>query len=97
MAEVRLSPRASADLDDIAAYGLARHGKDSAAAYFQSFHKVFALLEDHPLSGQIDEDTGFRRWHHRSHRIFYRVDEAEVLIVRIVHQSRDVGRVEFEG
>ena len=95
MAEVRLSPSALADLDDIVAYGIERHGKESAAAYFSSFDSVFALLDDHPLSGQIDEDTGFRRRHHRTHRIFYRVEDEVVLIVRIIHQSRDLGRVEF--
>jgi plasmid stabilization system protein ParE len=49
MAEVRLSPRASADLDDIAAYGLARHGNEIASEYFSRFDKVFALRVDYPV------------------------------------------------
>ncbi len=96
MPEVRLSPGASADLDDILAYGLEYHNEATAKAYLLSFSKVFALLEDYPFSGQIDEETGFRRWHHSSHRVFYQVEGNTVKIVRIIHHSRDVDRVVFE-
>ena len=93
MAEAILSPEASAGLDNILIYGLTHHGEVPAAAYLRGFNAAFKRLEDYPFSGQIDEETGFRRWHHRSHRIFYRVDRDVVLIVRIIHHSRDVNEI----
>jgi toxin ParE1/3/4 len=97
MPEVRLSPGASADLDDILAYGLKYHHETTAKAYLLSFNKVFALLEDYPFSGQIDEEIGLRRWHHGSHRVFYQIEGDTVLIVRIIHHSRDVDQVNFDS
>ncbi len=93
MAEVILSPEASADLDDIFVYGLINHHEAAAAVYLYGFNAAFKRLKDYPFSGQIDEETGFRRWHYRSHRIFYRVDRDVVLIVRIIHHSRDVNEI----
>ena len=93
MAEVIFSPEASADLNDILIYGLINHHEATAAAYLRGFNAAFKRLEDYPFSGQIDEETGFRRWHHHSHRIFYRVDDDVVLIVRIIHHSRDVNEI----
>ena len=93
MVEVILSPEASADLDDIFAYGLINHGDATATAYLRGFNLAFKRLEDYPLSGQVDEETGFRRLHYSSHRIFYPVDDDVVLIVRIIHHSRDVNEI----
>jgi toxin ParE1/3/4 len=94
MAEVILSPEASADLNDILIYGLINHGEATASTYLRGFNAAFKRLEDYPLSGQIDEEIGFRRCHYRSHRVFYRVNKDMVLIVRIIHHSRDVSGVE---
>jgi plasmid stabilization system protein ParE len=59
MAEVILSPEASADLNDILIYGLINHHEVTAAAYLRGFNAAFKRLEDYPFSGQIDEETVF--------------------------------------
>jgi toxin ParE1/3/4 len=90
---LELSEEADADLDELLEYGIRNFGLAVGREYYFSFDKAFALLRKTSEAGQFDEDIGFRRWHHRSHRIFYRVDGKVVLIVRIIHHSRDVGEI----
>ena len=95
---LELSEAADADLVDLLEYGIDNFGLAAGREYHFSFDNVFAFLCGTPKAGQIDEETqtGLRRWHHRSHRIFYRAEGEVVLIVRIIHQSRDVERLKFD-
>jgi toxin ParE1/3/4 len=91
---LELSAEADADLTEILSYGTERFGEAAADAYFFSFEKSFELLRRHPEAGQVDEQSRhhLRRFLHKSHRIFYRLGDDAVLIVRVFHHSRDVGR-----
>jgi toxin ParE1/3/4 len=90
---LELSEEADADLDELLEYGILSFGIEVGREYYFSFDKAFAVLRATREAGQADNETSFRRWHHRSHRIFYRVDKDVVLIVRIIHHSRDVNEI----
>ena len=94
MAEVRLSPAAEADLEDIDGFGGAVFGKEVADRYSRGFREVFDLLRRHPQIGARQPKLGrnVRSTLHRRHRIFYEVEGEVVLILRIFHQARDVKR-----
>ncbi len=91
MAEVRLSAAAKRDLADIDEYGDEQFGADVADIYSRGFNEVFALLRRHPFAGAGKPELGktIRCTIHRSHRIFYHYENDVVLIVRIIHHSRD--------
>lgn len=95
MKRLELSAEADADLTEILAFGTERFGETAADIYFFSFERSFELLRRHPEAGQIDEQSRhrLRRISHGSHRIFYRHDGEGILIVRIIHYSRDVARL----
>jgi toxin ParE1/3/4 len=88
---LELSVAADADLFDILAYGTAVHGEAASDAYYAGLADSFSFLCQTPEAGQIDAavELGLRRWRYRQHRIFYRVDEASILIVRILHVASD--------
>jgi toxin ParE1/3/4 len=97
MLRVNLSPRASNDIEDILDHGARLFGEAMAEAYLRGLNEVYCLLRDYPLAGQIEEETGlgFRRWHYRNHRLFYRVSDEEVLILRILHYARDLDGMDW--
>lgn len=94
MKRLELSVAADADLFDILAYGTAVHGETASDTYFAGLNETFAFLCEHPEAGQIDEESGLglRRWKYRQHRIFYRVQERTLLIVRVFHVAADAVR-----
>lgn len=94
MKRLDLSVAADADLFDILAYGTAVHGEVASDAYYSGMTETFAFLCKHPEAGQIDEDSGLglRRWRYRQHRIFYKVGEDVLLVVRIFHVAADAVR-----
>lgn len=83
---------ADADLDEILSYSRIRYGEEIAAEYFFSFEEVFALLSRHPMAGAaVDEiRSGLRRISHRQHRIFYRLVDGKVRVMRVLHHAMDV-------
>ncbi|HZF45193.1 MAG TPA: type II toxin-antitoxin system RelE/ParE family toxin [Sphingomonadaceae bacterium] len=94
MVELRLSVAARADLASIDEYGARQFGDDVADAYSRSFAKAFDLLCGHPELGEARPrlGIGMRCLIHRRHRIFYRVEEESLLVVRILHHAQDSRR-----
>lgn len=86
------SAPADADLDEILSYSRIRFGEDVAAEYYFSFDETFSLLSQHPLAGATADDIrpGLRRISHRQHRIFYRIVDDTVRILRVLHHAMDV-------
>ena len=91
MAEVSFTHAAVADLSEIDEYSLAHFGEEAGEAYMRGFNKAFALLRDHPQAGATASEyiKGYRCLVHRKHRIFYRLEDDKVLIVRVLHHARD--------
>ena len=94
MKRLELSVAADADLFDILAYGTAIHGEAASDAYYAGLSQALGFLCEHPEAAPVDEDSGLglRRWRYRQHRIFYRVDEDVLMIVRIFHVAADAVR-----
>jgi len=91
---LELSVAADADLFDILAYGTAVHGEAASDAYYTGLTDTFTFLCQSPEAGQVDDagGLGLRRWRYRQHRIFYRVGEDAILIVRVFHVAADAVR-----
>ena len=94
MKRLELSAAADADLLDILAYGTAVHGAIASDAYFAGLSDTIDFLCQNAGAGQVDEATGLnlRRWRYRQHRIFYRIDEQAILVVRVFHVAADAVR-----
>ena len=83
--------RAEADLDDVLAFGVQRFGHEVGLNYARGLRDSCELLRDFPKMAPVAPRTRrpTRVLHHRSHRVFYRVEPTRVLIVRILHHARD--------
>ncbi len=94
MVEVRLTALARKDLVSMREYGNEEFGGALADAYFMSIAGAFDLLARHPEAGPARPELGehIRCLSHRRHRILYRFDGAQVLVVRILHHAMDVSR-----
>ncbi len=91
---VRLSKRADLDIDEILDYSVATFGEDAAFRCYQSLKNCFSNLDGNPGMGREADylRAGLRRFEHESHIVFYTIIEAGILIVRVLHKSRDVPR-----
>lgn len=94
MAEVEFSNAAETDLVEIDEFSVTRFGEDVAEIYMHGFDAAFVRLRDYPLAAPLRPDFGggIRCLVHRQHRILYVVEGEHVLIARVIHHSRDVGR-----
>jgi|SRR6185437_858587 len=88
MPNYRFSKLARLDLIDIADYTLDRWGVDQAIRYLDSLEKGFSLIAANPEIGRKCDllRKNYRRIEHEKHVIFYRSDDAGILIVRILHR-----------
>lgn len=91
----QLTDRADADLFEISLY-LARQGSiETAERFIDAVHEQFARLADHPGMGRAREELapGLRSIPEGKYVIFYRASQDNILIVRVLHGSRDARRV----
>lgn len=92
MAEVRISEAARIDIEGIRALGVESFGEDAAERHLRDLRAAFALLAESPFAGQERPEfrQDMRAIARRPHRILYTVVGETVLIVRVIHQARDV-------
>jgi toxin ParE1/3/4 len=66
---------------------------DQADRYSNALDAAILRLADNPfLAPPVNiVASGVRRLAHQAHAIFYRVESDEVLVLRVLHQSRDAG------
>jgi toxin ParE1/3/4 len=94
MTRLRISAEALADLDDIWFH----IAKDSEVNADRFLDRLLASVTDTlltaPLAGRAREDlaVGLRSFPFADYLIFYRVQEGNVEIARIIHGRRDLGR-----
>jgi len=89
----RLSPEAETDLEDIAFYVFLESGSlDVADRVIQSVVERFDLLDAYPHAGRSRDDLrpGIRGFPVGEYVVLYRVEGADVAIVRVVRGSRDL-------
>ena len=92
MPKLRTAPAAREDIREIKAYSRAAFGPHAVTAYLGGLRAIFDLLEGRPLAGGAEPDLGInvRSFGYRSHRIYYRLDGDDLLVIRILHHARDV-------
>lgn len=94
MADYRLSRRAVVDLEAIADYTIAEHGIAQARLYRDSLKSCLEQLASNPTMGRKAEQLapGLRRFEHKSHIVFYMIDNNILHVVRVLHSRMDVRR-----
>ena len=94
MAGYALSPAAEADVEEIWDYTVRNWGEAQAERYTRDIRDACEALGDGTLSGRSAENirAGYRKAVVGSHVVFYRVRDDVVEVIRILHQSMDVGR-----
>jgi toxin ParE1/3/4 len=89
----RVARRAQADLDEIGDYIVREGGsREVAERFIRSITGRFGFLAEHPYAGRARDDLGSRRRSFQVDRylIIYRLRGRDVLVLRVVHGSRDL-------
>lgn len=88
----KLTPEAENDLIEIYVYGFQKFGEMQAEKYFSELEGCFQILSEKPLISR--ERTEFtpsvRIHHHGRHLVIYIIQNNQVLIVRVLHDSMDL-------
>jgi toxin ParE1/3/4 len=94
MSQLRLTPKARADLDAIWDYTVKYWGIEQAEAYLLSLGETMKLLANQPSLGRNIDDIreGYFKFPAASHIFIYRSQPNTIEIVRILHKSMDVER-----
>ncbi|SMC91190.1 type II toxin-antitoxin system RelE/ParE family toxin [Rhizobium sp. RU36D] len=84
-----LSRRAEEDIGQLLAASLAGFGERQTDIYAAGMEQTFDLLASHPEIGStfVNERSGraYRRHRYASHMIYYRIRQADIFIVRLLH------------
>lgn len=90
MPRYRLTGKAKDDLLEITLYGIARFGTEQFRRYIDKLKRRFEELaerpERYPMVQHIHK--GYRRSVCGVHSIYYRIEEEEVIIVRILGRQK---------
>ncbi len=94
MAVYRLSRKAATDLNGIYEYTIVNFGLAQAQNYLNGLHDCCGNLARQPTLGRQANQLApeLRRYEHRSHVVFYVLEEDSVTIVRVLHKSMDARR-----
>lgn len=92
VAEVEITQTARSDLLSIDDYGFGAFGEDAANRVSAGFRRVFEQLRDYPQSAPARPEYGtdIRCKMHEGYRVLYRFEARRVVVVRVLHHSRDV-------
>ena len=93
-ARLKLLARAREDMIHLRRYSRREFGAAAADRLVDDIEHAFLLLREHPFAGAEFSATvcGIRLFPARGHRIFYRVVEGVIEIVRVLHHARDVSK-----
>lgn len=92
MARLRLTRLARADLHDIGRYTRQRWGDEQCTIYLTRLDAALRTLAETPHIGRERPDIrpGLRSHPHERHVVFYRIDGADLVVLRVLHHARDV-------
>lgn len=88
-----LSAKAKSDMMEIARYTQRHWGREQRLKYLAMFDTCFTELAANPSSGKDCSDirSGYRGYPVGSHLVFYRQAGNRIEIIRILHQSMELG------
>ncbi len=93
MYSLNISSAAEADLLNIYFYGVSMFGEAQAEKYYNELQDYFEFIAQNPYSfvqvNHIKKD--YRRGVYKSHSIYYKINDKDVIIVSVVSQQ-DVKR-----
>jgi toxin ParE1/3/4 len=94
-----LSEAADQDLELIFEYSANTFVVIRAAEYLQAFESLFQSLVINNSLGQNRDEIrkGLRSIRKESHIVFYRLKDQNIIIVRVLHVSRDFPRYFIQG
>jgi len=97
VSQLRISPRASADLIEIWSY-IADDSVANADAFIDRLYETLQVLERQPGSGRRREELapGVQSFPFGRYVIFYHALGDTIEIVRVLHGARDIESI-FEG
>lgn len=92
MTKLRTAPAARDDLRNIRSFSKAKFGAAVAKTYLEGLTAIFDLIEARPSAGVPEQGLGegMRSFSFRSHRIYYRLNDEDVLVVRVLHHAQHV-------
>ena len=87
-----LSAVAEEDLGNIYDYTLSEFGENQAVKYLNGLEQTFLTLIDQPELGRKRDEISvdLRSLAYEKHVIFYGIMRESILIVRVLHGSRDI-------
>jgi toxin ParE1/3/4 len=96
MSQIRISPQAALDLDEIWNFiGIERRSPDAAYRQVEMIYDKFCILAESPLLGERRKDLGaaLRVFSAGNYVIVYRPTDDGIAVARVVHGARDIGRL----
>ncbi|EBU9317691.1 type II toxin-antitoxin system RelE/ParE family toxin [Salmonella enterica subsp. enterica serovar Amager] len=93
MKTVKLTPKASQDLEDIWYYGSHHFGEEQADKYINQISDIFQVMSDHNIGTPCPELGEYicvlpvER-----HMIYFLQPDTEIVIIRILSQHQDASR-----
>jgi toxin ParE1/3/4 len=87
-----LTWEADQELEHVFDYTEEHFGLDQALKYIYELEALFELLCDNNTLGRERNEIkpGLRSFNKESHIVFYRIANGQVIIVRVLHVSRDM-------
>lgn len=94
MFEVRITPLALSDLEDIWLYTFNEWSFEQANLYQDGLDRGISKIAENPFKGKSIDNikVGYQRFNVQHHSIFYYIQENSVTIVRILHELMDSER-----
>ncbi|EAM1290039.1 type II toxin-antitoxin system RelE/ParE family toxin [Salmonella enterica] len=93
MKTVKLTPKASQDLEDIWYYGYHNFGEEQADKYVNQISGIFPVMSDHNI-GTLRPELGeyICALPVERHMIYFLQTDTEIVIIRILSHHQDAGR-----
>ncbi|EHT04831.1 type II toxin-antitoxin system RelE/ParE family toxin [Klebsiella oxytoca] len=93
MKNVKLTPKASQDLENIWYYGYPHFGEEQADRYINQISGIFLVLSDHNIGTPRPElgESIFALRVER-HMLYFLQTDTEIIIIHILSQHQDAGR-----
>lgn len=93
MKTVKLTPKASQDLEDIWYYGYHHFGEEQADKYINQISNIFQIVSDHNIGTPRPELVEYIfALPVERHMIYFLQTDTEIVIIRILSQHQDAGR-----
>ncbi|MGB4059319.1 MAG: type II toxin-antitoxin system RelE/ParE family toxin [Burkholderiaceae bacterium] len=94
MSDFQLTPAALADLEGIWRYTAEQWGVDQAERYLNELNQTFAALARAPKTapGCDHIRPGYRCQFVEHHVVYFKLEGATLLVVRVLHERMDAGR-----